>query len=59
MSSKIRRDVKIWKINDFQIQIERYDSELIIKDKYGNILKISKKDPLFVLLNLEGNFKSD
>jgi len=59
MSSKILKDVKIWKINDFEIHIERYDSELIIKDEYGNIMKISKKDPLFILLDLEGSFKSD
>jgi len=59
MPSKILRDVNIWKINGFQIHIERYDSKLIIKDEYGNSLKISKKDPLFILLNLEGNFKPD
>jgi hypothetical protein len=59
MSSKTSRDVKIWKINGFQIHIERYDSKFIIKDEYGNSIKISKKDPLFILLNLEGNFKTD
>jgi hypothetical protein len=59
MSSKTLRDNKTWKVNGFKIQIELYDSELIIKDKYGNSMKISKKDPLFVLLNLEGNFKPD
>jgi hypothetical protein len=59
MSGKILKDNMIWKVNGFQFYIEPFESELIIKDEYGNSIKISKKDPLFVLLNLEGSFKPD
>ena len=59
MSSKMLINSKIWKVNGYKIHIERYDSELIIKDENGNSLKISKKDPLSILLDLNGSFKSD
>jgi hypothetical protein len=59
MSNKILRDSKIWKVNGYKIHIERYDSEIIIKDEDGNVLNISKKDSLSILLNLKGSFKSN
>ena len=58
MSTKILKDVKIWKISDFPIHVELYDSELIIKDENGNELKIRKKDQNKIILNLIGSFKS-
>ena len=58
MTSKILKDVKIWKISDYPIHIEYYDSELIIKDENGNVMRISKKEPLSMIINLIGNFKS-
>jgi len=58
VTSKILKDVKIWKISDYPIHIEYYDSELIIKDENGNVMRISKKEPLSMIINLIGNFKS-
>jgi hypothetical protein len=55
---KILKDVKIWKMNDFSIHIELYDSEIIIKDENENVLRISKKEPLSIILDLIGSFKS-
>ena len=59
MPSKIPIDVKTLKINGFLIYIEYYDSEIIVKDENGNSMSISKKNNLSIILNLNGNFKSD
>ena len=59
MPSKIIKDVKIWTINDFPIHVEYNDSEIIIRDENGNKIKISKKEPLKIILDLVGNFKTD
>ena len=59
MSDKTPIDVKTWKINDFLIYLEYYDSEIIVKDENGNSMSISKKNHLSIILNLNGNFKSD
>lgn len=59
MPSKIIKDVKIWNINGFPIHLEYYDSELIVKDENGNILRLSKKDDLSIILDLIGSFKTD
>jgi len=59
MSSKIFKDEKIWMINNFPIHVELYDSEIIVKDENGNSMRISKKDPLSVILNLNGNFTAN
>jgi len=52
------KDKKTVKINGFSIHIEYNDSMIIIKDDYGNKMKITKKDQIFLLLNLEGRFNS-
>jgi hypothetical protein len=59
VQSKVLRDVKIWKVNNYSLNIEHYDSEIIVKDENGNNVKISKKNKLYMLLDVNGNFKSD
>lgn len=46
------------KINGFPLYIEYYDSMIIIKDDYENKMKITKKDQIFILLDIEGKFRS-
>ena len=58
MSSKILKDAKIWDVNGFPIHVEIYDSELIVKDEDGNIMRISKKNRLSIILKVNGIFKS-
>jgi hypothetical protein len=58
MPIKTPRNKKRWEINGFSIQIGFYDSEIIIKDEFGNIMNISKKNRLSLILNLKGSFKS-
>lgn len=57
MEQKKLRYKKIWEINGFRIHIEFYDSKIVLKDEYGNILNISKKNRLPLILNLKGNYK--
>ena len=59
MPSKIPKDKKIWEINGFPIHLELYDSEIIVKDENGNSMRISKKNQLSIILNVNGIFKSD
>lgn len=59
MQSKSLKDSKVWDVDGFTLHLEFYKSKIIIKDEEGNILKISKKEPLSMILNLIGNFKSD
>ena len=59
MQSKSLKDSKVWDVAGFTLHLEFYKSKIIIKDEEGNILKISKKEPLSMILNLIGNFKSD
>jgi hypothetical protein len=58
MPNKPLGNVKRWEINGFPMDIEFYDSEIIIKDEYGNSIRISKKNRLSIILNLNGSFKS-
>lgn len=58
MASKSPRDVKIWEINSFPIHLELYDSEIIIKDEYGNRMNISKQNQISLILDLKGSFVS-
>ena len=59
MPNKKPIDMKIWEINGFPIHLELYDSEIIVKDENGNSMKISKKNQLSIILNVNGIFKSD
>jgi len=59
MRNKTLIDVKTWEINGFPIHLEYYDSEIIVKDENGNSMRISKKNRLSIVLNLNGSFKSD
>jgi len=59
MSSKTLIDMKTWGINGFLIFLEYYDSEIIIKDENKNSMRISKKNQLSIILNLNGSFVSD
>ncbi len=59
MTSKTLLDVKTWEINGYLIHLEHYDSEIIVKDENGNRIKISKKEPLSIILDLIGSFKTD
>ena len=59
MSSKILKDQKIWDVNGYPIHIEYYDSWIVIKDENGNSMRITKKEPLKLILNLVGSFKTD
>jgi len=59
MGNKKQKELKTWEINGFPIHIEYYDSKIIVKDDYGNKMKILKKDSLSIILNLIGSFRSD
>ena len=59
MTHKKLRDAKIWEINGFKIHIELYDSMIVIKDERGNIMSISKKNQLSLILNSKGRFVSN
>ena len=58
VTSKILKDEKIWRVNGFPIHIKLYDSEIIITDEDGNKLKITKTNPMSIILNLIGSFKT-
>jgi len=58
MTSKLSKDVRRWKINNFLIHLELYDSEIIIKDECGNSMNISKQNRGSLILDLNGSFKS-
>jgi hypothetical protein len=59
MPNKMPIVVKTWEINGFPIHLKYNNSEVIIKDEYGNSMRISKKNQLSIILNLNGIFKSD
>ena len=59
MSDRLLIDKQIWEINGFPIHVELYDSKINIKDENGNSMRISKKNHISVILNLNGSFKSD
>ena len=59
MPSRIFKDIKIWKVDGFPIHLEYYDTEILVKDENGNSMRISKKDKFSIILDLNGNFKSD
>lgn len=57
--SKILKDQRIWDVNGFSINLEYYDSWIVMKDENGNSMRITKKEPLKLILNLVGSFKTD
>jgi len=59
MSSKTTVETKRWDINGYTINLELYDSMIIIQDENGNKIKVSKKEPLKLILDLVGSFKTD
>jgi hypothetical protein len=59
MSNKILKDEKIWDVKGFPITLKFYDSEITIKDENGNYMRISKKEPLSMVLDVIGIFKTE
>ena len=59
MPSKIPVETKRWDINRYSISLEFYDSMIIIQDENGNKIKVSKKEPLSIVLDLVGSFKTN
>ena len=59
MSNKLLKDEKIWDVKGFPIHLKFYDSELIIQDENGNIMRISKKEPSYMVLDVIGIFKTE
>jgi hypothetical protein len=59
MPSKILKDQKIWDVNGFPIHLELYDSNIIVRDEDGNSMRIAKKEPLAMVLDVYGIFKTD
>lgn len=55
--SKLKDKTNI-KINGFPINIEHYNSMIIIKDDNENRMKITKDNQISISLNLKGTFKS-
>lgn len=46
-------------MDGYPISLEFYDSMIIIQDENGNRIKVSKKEPLKLILDVTGNFKSN
>ena len=59
MANKILKDEKIWDVKGFPIHIEFYDSEIIVKDENGNLMRISKREQLSMILDVIGIFKTE
>jgi hypothetical protein len=59
MVNKKSKDVIVWQVDSYPISLELYDSMIIIQDENGNKIKVSKKEPLKLILKLIGNFKTD
>ena len=58
MNEKNLKKKKIWTINGFPIQLEKYDSVIIVKDQNGNSIRITKEWKQPIVLNLNGIFTS-
>jgi len=58
MTRKRPKDKKIWTINGFPIQLEQYDSVIIVKDQNGNSMGITKERQQSIVLDLNGIFTS-
>jgi len=58
MASKLPVDQKSWEISGFTINIEFFNTEIIVKDECGNSMNISKQNRLSLILNLKGSFVS-
>ena len=52
------KDKKILDMNGFLLHLEIYDNEIRIKDDYLNSMRITKKSPKSIVLNLSGYFSS-
>jgi hypothetical protein len=53
------KNKQILKVNKYPIHLENNDSLILIKDNYGNSMRISKNENQSIVLNLAGNFKSE
>jgi hypothetical protein len=59
MSSKKPKDIIVWQVDGCPLSIELYKSKIIIRDENGNKIKVTKKEPLSIILDLVGSFKTN
>ena len=55
MAKNKPKDKKILDMNGFPLHLEIYDSSIVIRDEYGNSMRITKKSPQSIVLVL-GNY---